>query len=63
MTIKRTIAGSRLHEASDMGDIDENDIKHGSSQLLGVLDLRQFGLHVNIASSNQPLSQGGARIQ
>lgn len=31
-------AGFGLHEAPHMDDISENDIEHGSSQLLGVLD-------------------------
>lgn len=56
MVIRRITAGFRLPEAPHVGDVDENNPKVESAQLLGVVGFCYFDLHVDLASSNQPLS-------
>lgn len=46
-------AGVRLCESPDTGDINEDESKLRSFQLLGMLGFHHFCLHVNFASSNQ----------
>lgn len=48
------MAGFRLYEAANMGDMGENDAKHESFQLLGALDFCHFGLQGGCARSNRP---------
>lgn len=48
------ISGVRLHEAPYTSEIGENDLKHGSCQLLGVLSFCHFGSHADFSSSDQP---------
>lgn len=54
------VAGFRLYETSQMDDIGENDPKRSRSQLLGVLGFRNYNLHEEFASANQPLTSWGA---
>lgn len=57
--IQRMVAGSRLHEAPHLGEIDENDPQCDSFRLLSVHDFHNFDLHADFASSNRPLFPRG----
>lgn len=45
-------AGFRLHEATPIGGIAENNPKRGSFQLLDVLGFHHFDLHEVFVASN-----------
>lgn len=54
------IAGFRVHETTHLGSIDEDDPKHETYQLIGVLGCCHFGLHVDSVSSSHVFFRGGA---
>ena len=52
------VAGLRLHEVPQMGDIDENDPERGSTPLLGVLGLFHFDSYEYFAPQISHFSRG-----